>query len=133
MDCLLPPLLIGVVVGIELAYGDLWDEWIRRMQRRGIEIANPRDIVNVMGPEAQDEKEGTELVQSFIWLTRRVVESEKSNVRPCITGRTVKRDTFCYHPHKSLFQNFVDVLYIICWSLALSPSSSYYKVISNVM
>jgi hypothetical protein len=62
-------------VGIKHAYVDVWNEWVRQMQRRGIEITNAKEMVKVMGMEAKEEKGGTELVQVFLWLTRRVVES----------------------------------------------------------
>jgi hypothetical protein len=44
--------LIGGVVGIKHAYGDVWDEWVLRLQRGGIEIANPKEIVKVVWREA---------------------------------------------------------------------------------
>jgi hypothetical protein len=65
-----------VVVGIKHAYGDVWEEWVLRMQRRGIKMANAREMVKVMGLKGQEDREGTELGEWFIRLTRRVVERE---------------------------------------------------------
>jgi hypothetical protein len=45
--------------------------------RGGIEIVNPKEIVKITWREGQEEGGGTELVESFIWLTRRVVESDR--------------------------------------------------------
>lgn len=71
-DCQYFGILIGVVVGIKHANGDVWDEWIRWMRRRGFEMTNWKEIVRVMGREAEEEKGGTELIQSFTWLTSRI-------------------------------------------------------------
>lgn len=71
-DCQYFGILIGVVVGIKHAYVVVWNEWVGRMQRRGIEMMNTKEIVKVMGSEGEEETGGTELVRSFMWLTDRI-------------------------------------------------------------
>jgi hypothetical protein len=44
--------LIRVVVRIKHAYGDVWEEWVLKLQRCGIEIADPKEMVKVVWREA---------------------------------------------------------------------------------
>ena len=75
-DCQYFGVLIGVVVGIKHGYPTLWEEWQRRMQRRGTDVEQAGEIVRVLGSEAAGEEGGSELVHAFAWLTNRVEEGE---------------------------------------------------------
>ena len=73
-DCQYFGVLIGVVVGIKHGYPGLWEEWQRRMVRRGAKIEQVEETMKVLGSEAVGQEGGSELVHAFIWLTGRVEE-----------------------------------------------------------
>lgn len=75
-DCQYYGVLIGVVIGIKYGYPIAWEEWQRRMQRRGVDIEQAGGTVRVLGSEAVGEEGGSELVHAFAWLTNRVEERE---------------------------------------------------------
>jgi superfamily II DNA helicase RecQ len=73
-DCQYFGVLIGVVVGIKHGYPGVWEEWQRRMVRRGANIEQVEETIKVLGSEAVGQEGGSELVHAFIWLTSRVEE-----------------------------------------------------------
>ena len=73
-DCQYFGVLIGVVVGIKYGYPGVWEEWQRRMVRRGANIEQVEETIKVLGAEAIGQEGGSELVHAFIWLIGRVEE-----------------------------------------------------------
>ena len=69
-DCQYFGVLIGVVVGVKHGYPTLWEEWQRRMQRRGTDIERAGGIVRVLGSEAVGEEGGGERLQVLAVLVR---------------------------------------------------------------
>lgn len=66
--------VIGVVVGIKHGFPEVWQQWLRRMQREGVEL-DDRTVVQWMGGgDAIGTFRCSRLLAAFMWMVQRVEE-----------------------------------------------------------
>ena len=66
-------IMIGIVYGVKHSYPGIWEEWWRRHRREGRRVETKQEVMEYLAEDARGSRmECVELVQAFIWTTRRV-------------------------------------------------------------